>query len=186
MGTTYWRAEANSDIFLMIEQASANWHKDLKSHGVKIGVIFALSADDEKPAVKHGGYPAIACVKLVTGKDKVTKDYEVEMLVDASAWRSLSSESKLAVIDHELAHVVIKKRKVKKKKNDNVKQDDDTPPEEEVVFDDRNRPVLKLKKADWNVGDGFADVVARHGQNAVEYLNIKQAEQMAAQAMKND
>ncbi len=188
MPVTFWKAEANSDVHLMINQAMLNWHKELNQYKVKVGVIFAYSDNVEKPAVKHGGYPAIASVRLVTGKDRVIKDFEVEMLVDASAWKSLSSESKLAVIDHELAHVSLKKKKVKKSKDKDKdkeavseKQHEDA--EEEVVLDDHNRPVLKLKKGDWNVGDGFSDVVSRHGKNAIEYLNIKSAEKMAADAM---
>lgn len=183
--TSYWSADANSDIMLMVAQAMQNWHKDLNQHNIRVGVVFALGSDPDKPVVKSSGYPAIANVRLIKGKDRAFKSHEVEILVDASIWRKLNSESKLAVVDHELAHVAIKKKKVKKKKNETSpsEQADDKPPEEEVVLDDRGRPVLRLKKGDWNVGDGFKDVVSRHGQNAVEYSNIKSAEQMVNEAM---
>lgn len=186
--TTYWSADASSDIHLMIAQAAQNWHKELASLKVKIGVIFALSNDPEKPSVKSSGYPAIASVRLVKGKDSAVKSYDVEMLVDASAWRELSSESKLAVVDHELAHIAVKKKKIKVKKKDrspaaNLDDEESKAAAEEVIYDDRGKPVLRLIKGDWNVGDGFKDVVARHGKNAVEYLNIINAEQLASEAM---
>jgi hypothetical protein len=168
-----------------MDKAMQSWHKELYDYKVKIGVIFAYSDNVDKPAVKSSGYPVVATVRCVKGKDRVSKDFDVEMLVDAGAWRSLSSESKLAVVDHELAHVAIKKKKIKKNKKEEVNDDneDKKGDEEVIVTDDHGRPVLTLKRADWNVGDGFADVVARHGKNAVEYLNIKNAESMAAQAM---
>jgi len=186
MPTTYWKAESQADVLLLLDKAMQSWHKELYEHKIKVGVIFAYSDNADKPAVKANGYAAVACVRLVKGKDRVSKDFDVEMLVDASAWRALSSESKLAVVDHELAHVAIKKKKAKKQRKEQANEDssdDQKHSEEVIVTDDHGRPVLTLKRADWNVGDGFADVVARHGKNAVEYLNIKSAETMASQAM---
>lgn len=185
MPTTFWKAEANDEIFLIINHAMLNWHKELNQHKIKIGVIYAFSDKPEKPAVSNSGYPAYATVRLVSPKDKVAKDYDVEMLVDATAWRAASSDLKKAIIDHELAHVVLKKKKIKKAKSTEINnaQAADPTQEEEVVLDDHGRAMVKLRKADWNVGDGFADVVARHGKNAAEYQNIATAEKLLSEAM---
>ncbi len=95
----------------------------------------------------------------------------------------------MALLDHELSHIEIKKpkeRKADKKKKpepeadqeDADDGDDDTIAGQSFLVDDIGRPLLKMRKGDWNVGDGFVDVVRRHGVNAIERVNIKQAESM--------
>jgi hypothetical protein len=49
-------------------------------------------------------------------------------------------------------------------------------------YDDIGRPKLRLKKGDWNAGDGFRDVVARHGDHAAEFENIRRAYAVACEA----
>jgi hypothetical protein len=182
----YWKAD--EEILNKVQLAMDQWHHDLAKARVKVGVIMAANPKDG-PAVSHGGYPALASIKVVPLKDRITKGYDAEMLVDASFWKTTTEETRMALLDHELSHIEIKKpkeRKVDKKKkpepeadqDDADDGDDDTIAGQSFLVDDIGRPLLKMRKGDWNVGDGFVDVVRRHGVNAIERVNIKQAESM--------
>jgi hypothetical protein len=48
--------------------------------------------------------------------------------------------------------------------------------------DDIGRPKLRSVPGNWMTGDGFTQVVARHGVNAIEYRNIAHAKASADQA----
>ncbi len=51
--------------------------------------------------------------------------------------------------------------------------------------DDLGRPKLKTRLGDWNAGDGFKEVVARHGDYAAEFENLSRA-MTAANAAKSE
>ena len=157
MPTTYGMPD--SEVTATLKTAIAKWHQELEKHSVKIGVLMA--SNENGPAVKHGGYAAAACVKAVPLKDRLTKHYDVEMLIDEAEWNSLTPAQRLALMDHELSHVLPTGKK-----------------------DDLNRPKVKIVKADWNVGDGFKDVVQRHGESAIEAWNIRRAYAAMEVAMK--
>lgn len=157
MPTTYSLADA-SDL-KMLSAAMARWHQDLHDAEVRVGVLMARNPDG--PAVKAGGYPALAMVKVVPLKDRVRKSIDAEITIDAHEWGKLTPAQQLAVFDHELAHLRLAKP---------MGRDDD----DNIRFgrDDLGRPKLKLVPADWNVGDGFAEIVLRHGHAAAEWRNV--------------
>ena len=185
MPVTYWKPESTSDIVMLCNAVMERWHKDLFDNKIKIGILFAMNSKHEQPAVKHAGHPANAVVKAVSLKDKISKEYDVEMIVDGNEWTGFNDRQRTALLDHELSHVMIKRKKVKKnnkKKRDDDYDDDDTDKADEeateqddIVYDDYGRPVVKIRRADWNIGDGFADVVRRHGEYSCEYQNIHSA-----------
>lgn len=187
----YWKAD--EEVMRRLKLAMDQWHHDLANARVNIGVIMAANPKDG-PAVSHGGYPALASVKVVPLKDRITKGYDAEMLIDASFWKTTTEETRMALLDHELSHLELKKPKErkqdKKKKVDAEEEgaddDDDTIAGQSFLVDDIGRPILKMKKGDWNVGDGFVEVVRRHGVNAVERVNIKSAESMIESIDKGD
>lgn len=142
------------------------WHHDLSEHGVRVQLIMAES-DDDKPAVTHGGYPALATVRSVALKDRLTKGYDAEIVIDYRWWRDAPPRKRVALLDHELMHLEVKMKEVKRKRGYRG------PKEYVVDLDDLGRPKLKLRKGDWNAGDGFADCVTRHGDDAVEFENLR-------------
>lgn len=177
----YWKADG--DILSKVQLAMEQWHHDLAIAKVKVGVIMAANPKDG-PAVSHGGYPALASIKVVPLKDRITKGYDAEMLVDASFWKTTTEATRMALLDHELSHIELKKPKEKKNNKkkkpepsaDSDGDDDDIIAGQSFLVDDIGRPLLKMRRGDWNIGDGFANVVRRHGVNAIERVNIKQAE----------
>ena len=158
----------------LLEEAMKQWHPELQEKGVRIEMIMATSSTRDKPAVAHGGYPALARIRIIGLKDRLTKKYDAEMLVDERIFKSLKEPQKLALIDHVLSHLTLQRTKPTKKC-----------PITSVLYDDLGRPKLKTKKGDWNAGDGFSVVCARHGEFAIEFENLRLA-YGRAQAAAND
>lgn len=154
-GTAYQTADG--DVRKVVNEAIDSFHKRLRDVNLELGVLVAQNLSG--PGVRHNGYPALATIRVVPLKDRVTKGYDAELLIDEREWNSMRPQHRLALCDHELTHLVI----VKDKKSGEVKRDD------------LGRPKLKTQKGDWNGGDGFAEVVERHGDFAVEFLNAQRA-----------
>jgi len=184
MSIAYWVAPA--EVKNLVADTMTKWHPDLVEAKVKIGILMAANPNSDKPAVSHRGHAARATVRIVPLKDRVTKQYDAEILIDADNWQKSRAEHHYALIDHELSHVAIKRAKPKKKAQKRRPDDDDDMLDDnmegeereqeqedkgEIILDDLGRPVLKLVKGDWDGGDGFVDVVARHGDYAPEVEN---------------
>jgi len=179
-GTTYWKAD--DSIHNILSELITNYHPDIDESQAKICILFAARV--KGPAVKHGGYPAFATVKINSLKDRVMKGFDAEILIDATEWRKSNPTQQRALLDHELSHIEVKRKKPVKNKKSKESDDGDndgssqTVAKEEIMTDDIGRPKLATKKADWNVGDGFASIVRRYGENSVELYNIQKANEM--------
>jgi len=162
MATTY--EAATEEVKSMVRTIMGKWHADLVKEDVRVGCIMAYNG--ESAAVKHGGYPAAATMKVVSLKDRVEKKYEAELLIDQTWWNEAQKKHREALIDHELSHLEL------------------VPDEEEGGFkrDDLGRPKLKIKLGDWNAGDGFKVVVERHGDYANEVVQLKKVNALVAEA----
>jgi len=167
MPTTYQRADP--DVVRLLERVMKECHPRLQEAGVKVGVLFALNPDGD--AVKHGGYPALAKIKPVALKDRVSKEWDAELIIDESAYRQLREEQRESLIDHELSH--INTIDLKPDEIATARAHDAGAPAWKL--DDLGRPKLRSILGDWNAGDGFTQVVARHGEQAIEYENIRLA-----------
>lgn len=156
-------------VVSMLAQVMASWHLELVEHNVRIQIVWCAHEDGDA-AVKHGGYPARAKVKLVKGADRVLKDHDAEIYIDEKKWEDLKQASRLALLDHECTHVVVSK-----------KEDDDG--NLVVQYDDGGRVVLKTRPGDANVGDMFLECIVRHGEAAIEFSNISDAHRIAQDAL---
>lgn len=168
MATSYTKAD--SDVHDLVARIVAESHPDLREAGVRFGILMAYNPDGD--AVKHAGYPALACVSVVSLKDRVTKGYDVEMLIDQQEWENMHALHRAALIDHELTHVRRVPNSPKAIKEGGLAW----------KTDDIGRPKIKMRKGDFHCGDAFAEVIARHGDFAAEYLNITRAKNFADQA----
>lgn len=181
MGSYYWRADDKTTSF--ISEVKEKYHNELHQFDVKIGVIFAMSKEEDGHALKHHGYPAYATIKIITLKDRITKGYDAELMLDAEFWKSSNLTERTALIDHELSHIAVKRKKPAKPKKGQEKTEID--PLGEVQFDDYNRPMLKTVRGDYNVGDGFIKVIQRHQTSAVETHNLNAAMSIVEDALNN-
>ena len=101
MATTYQRADDN--VWKLLDRVMKAHHHRLQDAGVRVGILFATNPDGDP--VKHGGYPALAKIKPVSLKDRVSKAFDAELIIDESAFRQLRDEQREALIDHELSHI---------------------------------------------------------------------------------
>jgi hypothetical protein len=151
MGTTYQKAD--DDVLELLGRAMTEYHPGLAAEGVAVGVLMAANPDGVP--VKHGGYPALAKVSVVSLKDRVTKEIDAEIVVDELEFNKLRTAQRVAMFDHELTHL-------------ELKRDKDSG---EVQRDDLGRPRLKTRPGDFNGGDAFREVIERHGDMAIEFYN---------------
>lgn len=162
MPTSYTRADeaAQSNLNEMLDL----YHSELRDAGVTFDVIFARAARNENgdidgPAIKHGGYPAAAKVRIVSLKDRAKGNADVEIIIDEDEWETLSDARRNALIDHELEHVEL------------VLEETKDGSEAVVKRDDLGRPKLKMRLHDRHFG--WFDVCAqRHGSDSVEALQL--------------
>ena len=163
MTTIYFVPDEHHQSRKLIGDMMSKYHQSLNDAGVRIGVLFA--ANPEGPAVKHGGYPAHATIKVMSLKDRVTKGYDAELMVSEESWDGFDEDQRAALVDHELTHLeIVAKKGI-------------------VQRDDIDRPKLKTRKGDWNCGDGFAEVVARHGRASIEFENARTAIRHAEESL---
>lgn len=157
MGASY--SPAPDHVARLVQERLRDAHPEMFAVGVRVGVLMALAEDG--PAVRHGGYPAAATVRVVPHKDRVTKGYDAEMVIDQDVWDGLRPRQQQALISHELAHLVL------------VQKVDQKTGQGKPQFDWGGRPKLRTRPGDWSAGDGFGEIVREFGEDAIEFENLK-------------
>lgn len=128
-------------------------YQDLKEGDVTITYLMAHNPDG--PALTKGGWPCKALVKINSLRDRVAGLSDCLILLDEDGWREWSAKHQLAVMDHELFHVLVCRNKVGA-----------------IKYDDANRPKLKLRPHDFEC-TGFHAIARRHGAHSVEVQGIE-------------
>ena len=153
-------AEVDKEVDRLLARTIDEWHPGLKEHKVTICALFVYEVDGEGEKVEgscleHHGYPALATIKANSYKDRVEGKADATLIIDQHAWEEMSGPAKSALIDHELLHLkVLEKKGV-------------------VVRDDLGRPVIKIRKHDYNVG-GFFTIAERHKQASHEHSQLSE------------
>ena len=157
----------------LLAEVMERYHRPLHDAGVRVGIVLAQS-DGDSPPVTHGGYPAVAKIKIVALKDRLSKSFDAELLIDRQEFEDLTERQRAALIHHELCHVALSKYSYRKAQDQygNVIEGG----EEEIRFaaDDLNRPKLKMRKGDRNFGDAFESTIKLYGSDALEFLHLGQ------------
>lgn len=159
MPTTYTLADL--DVTNLLARVMARRYPRLHDAGVKVGVLMARNPDG--PAIKRNGYAVLGHIKPVPLKDRLTKGYDAELVIDAREYEDLRPRQQEAFIAHELRHIDTIDR------DGEAEEDDDTDTLATWKTDDLGRPKLKSVPGDWGDSDGFEDVVAEYGDDAIEY-----------------
>lgn len=118
-------------------------------------IDFLMAFNNKTFPVKAGGYPALACIKNMNLMNRVKGSADVQITIDGEAWKSLSPRQKEALLSHEIHHVIIKRDK-----ENNIKRDD------------IDRPLIKMKKHDYQMG-WFRDIALRYGEDSPEVYQAK-------------
>jgi hypothetical protein len=156
MGKTY--EPAGKDVVALIVMMTDKHHSDLTENGVTVGALFCTSLDangEAKPSLKRHGHAVAAQIQITSLADRARGLPDAKLTIDTAAWYSLPENARLALIDHELEHLRL-----------------DVDNKGQPMADDIGRPKLKIRYHDWELG-GFAAIVERHGESAVESMEIK-------------
>ncbi len=140
----------------LLEKTMKEYHTGLYDFEVRVGLLKAYGSKNDDGVIKtfplkKAGAPCAAKVKIVSMKDRLTKNLDAEIFVDGDLWDKLTERKKQAILDHELEHIKL-----------NVDK------EGEVKMDDLDRPKLKLIPDDMNFW-GFSTIVERYGADSQEY-----------------
>lgn len=122
----------------------------LKAVGAKIDLLMVSTDAEDAHALTHGGYPALATVRIIGAKDRAKGCGDAEIVIDRDAYEGMTSSQRDALLDHELYHLDIKRGRTGQPK-----------------FDDHKRPCFTMRKHDIQVG-WFAEIARRHKENSHE------------------
>jgi len=135
-------------------------HQPLIDSGVTVDLVFAYAEKDEKTgepigdALSKNGVKALGICRKIPLKDRAMGRADAEISIDGDWWEDSTDEERRALLDHELHHIAVKIDK------------------RGLVRDDLGRPVLQLRKHDFEVG-WFKVIAARHGDNSQERLQAR-------------
>jgi hypothetical protein len=146
------KAETNDLVKTVLEK----YHKDLHDAGATVQVLMALPASNENgesqgPPLKMRGYPVVARIKSTSLRDRVAGLADILIEIDDDRWKQFKKNERIALLDHELYHLIPKRDK------DNA-----------IVEDDHGRPKLRSRPHDREIG-WFDEVTKRHGKDSLEW-----------------
>lgn len=147
-------ADHDQSVLDMADELMRRYYQDLLEADLKISFLF-VSHDGVGPALTHGGYPAAAVVKANSLKDRVEGKADVTITIDKEWWEQHDTSQNLALLDHELYHVMIAR-------------DDDG----KTILDDAGRPKVRMRPHDYQIG-GFHDIAKRHRMKSVDMSAIQ-------------
>ena len=156
MPSTYRTPDPGDQILELLAEVMREHHRPLAEYGVEVGVLFA--SNSEGPALVSRGVPCAATIKVVSLKDRVTKHYDAELVIDLRWWDDARQPHRRALLDHELSHLKLAKVEMG-----------------ECTRDDLGRPKLKTVPGDLNPPDAFLEVIERHRLFALEADGIRRA-----------
>lgn len=140
--------------------------QELLAYEVSVKVLMVKDADEDnpQPVLQHGGYPALAVVKINNAAARRQGLADATIIIDDYTWGELSEEQQAAALHHELYHLM-------------VTFDGDG----NLQRDDMGRPKLKMRKHDFQIG-GFHAIAKQHGMNAIEVQAVVEVEKVWKQA----
>ena len=75
-------------MYAVVSDVMTAHHQALAQAGVRLGIVMAYNP--EGAPIKSGGYEALAQVKIVSLKDRVSKGYDAELLIDQTVSRTVA------------------------------------------------------------------------------------------------
>lgn len=145
----------------LLSVAMSQYHSSLADEEVQVGLLAAKRAKKkgggwvDGPVLALRGFACCATVQVTNLKERALGMPDAIITLNWEWWGRALKSSRLAVMDHELEHLELA-----------------VDHEGEPKQDSLNRPLLMLRKHDWEFG-GFLSIVERHGINAVEALAVK-------------
>jgi hypothetical protein len=164
--TTYTQADQNQMDTL--DRALSKYHPRLVTAGVKVDMSVAFAKVDEGtgelsgPALKVRGFPALAKIKIMSLEDRVQGHGDARITIDGDRWADISPAERLALLDHELTHLLVVEEMVRSSPPKPGSGPQPVAPVEFVPrLDDHGRPKLRMRPHDHEFG-WFDEVALRH------------------------
>lgn len=146
MSTAY--KPADTEVFDLATRIIQEHCQDLEKAGVTIEYLFATN--ESGCALKLRGTQCAAIVRINTLKERVQGCKDAEVSIDEENWQELGDAEKLALLHHELHHLI-------------VSRDSD----DAVKYDSHDRPKLKMRPHDREYG-WFDAIASIHGAASPE------------------
>lgn len=165
---TFKRADKSVEALATELIGKYDAHKPLIAVPVLIDYVFAYADtdDDGEPindALTLHGYKCLGITRKLALKDRAMGRGDAEVCMDGDWWHKASPDEQAALLDHELHHVSVKRDKAGN-----------------IQFDDLNRPQIKLRKHDVEVG-WFSVIAQRHGLASQERIQARRIMDSAGQ-----
>lgn len=159
---------ADAEVNTIIEDVMGEYHPPLRDAGVRVQALWAFPTQDKNgdpagPAITHGGYPCLALFKVLGLKDRTVRGADCEITIDKDEWDGMTDAQRVAMLDHELTHAMLK-----------------VDSEGAVVRDAIDRPKLRCRRHDRQLG-WFDEVARRHGIHSQEVMQARKFIGEAAQ-----
>lgn len=166
--TTYSQPGIGDGVLGTLEAVMRKWHQHLHEAEVRVGVLMAGNPDTAP--LKRNGAPLLARIRVVPLMWRVLTGVDALLEIDEQQWADLEDDSRVALIDHELAHI-------------ETVEEDNGFGGVRLNRDDIGRPKLTTVDGDWHSSDGFLVVVKRHGEAAIEAINARRAHGLVTAAI---
>lgn len=158
---TFSKAPQNVEDLALAILEEFETHKPVLAAGVKIDYVFAFADVDPDTgekinnAITSRGFRSLGQTRKMPLKDRAMGRGDAEIVLDADHWNEINDSERKALLDHELHHL-------------EVRID-----ERGVLLDDLQRPLLRLRKHDVEVG-WFREIAARHNHHSIERIQAAQ------------
>lgn len=151
---------ASAETHNFVYQVMEKYHPELAEHGITVTVFMAEKVDKEgnstkEPAIIVRGQACSAEIRKANQRELGLGSGLLIIEVDALEWDNMPEKTRIALMDHELCHFVLKKEK----KTGMVK------------LDGNDKPMLQGVHHDREIGI-FYDVIRRHRIISPDYMNV--------------
>ena len=147
--------KAGTDVIGLLSTVVERYHPELAQLDVRIAITMVYVDTDGEVPITSGGNRAAAKISRVPKRRRVHWPWDLELQIDAIHWGELDAPKQVALLDHELTHVVVRK----------------SGPTAAVVMDSDGRPKLGLRPDDFAL-TGFWSCVERHGPQSGEVMSM--------------
>ena len=153
MATQY--EHAPKAVQALVELALRKYHPELDAEAVSVDTIIVRRVvdDEDVHALKRAGYGIDAKISATSLADRARGIADAKLMIDGCEWNKATDRQRLALIDHELEHLIL------------------VPGLHGIKRDDLGRPLLKCKPHDWEL-TGFQNVAGRHGEHSHEAMQF--------------
>ena len=167
MSTIYSKPNSRDLVHQLIEAVANKWHQPLLDAEVTFCVLFAGSTELGESGLKVKGHSVAARIRVVPLMWRAAGNADALIEIDEETWNGLEEDSQAALLDHELSHIGL------------VEEEDGR-----LKRDDLGRPKLQTIRGDFMGGDGFVEVIRRHGEAALEVINSRRIHGVVTAAAK--